>query len=118
MRFPGILTPGLTYLVVAIQFSQGTAEEALSALKIMKETAAAALPTVRAAAAFDYGTMAMNVLERLLAMLLHMLTDTFPALYQRSAVPLWSVEAWTALWTAVVVFIAARLYRKMAGQTM
>ena len=48
-----------------------------------------------------------------LAILLHMLMDTFPALYQKSAVPLWSVEAWAALCTAVVVFIAVRLYRKL-----
>ena len=83
--------------------------------------------------------MAMNVIERLLAMLLHigltvivyygiinakkaylpmavllhMLMDTFPALYQRGAVPLWSVEVWAAVWTAVIVFIAGKLYRKM-----
>ena len=49
-----------------------------------------------------------------LAILLHMLMDTIPALYQRGAVPLWSVEIWSALCTAVVVFIAVRLYRKMA----
>ena len=48
-----------------------------------------------------------------LAILLHMLMDTFPALYQKSAVPLWSVETWAALCTAVVVFIAVRLYRKL-----
>ena len=83
--------------------------------------------------------MAANVLERLLAMclhigltvivfygavnakkaflplaiLLHMLMDTFPALYQKGAVPLCSVEIWNALWTAVIVFIAVRLYKKM-----
>ena len=81
--------------------------------------------------------MAMNVIERLLAMLLHigltvivyygviygkniclllsiilhMLMDTFPALYQRSVVPLWSVEVWAAVWTVVVGFIAVRQYR-------
>ena len=107
---------------------------------ITEETSAAALPTVKAAAAFDYGMMAMNVIERLLAMLLHisltvivfygvvseekrylplaivlhMLMDTFAALYQRGAVPLWSVEVWSAFWTVVSVVIAVRLYRKMA----
>ena len=135
-----ILLPSMiTYLVIAVLFSQGDVENALRSLKITEETAAAALPSVQAAAAFDYGMMAMNVIERLLAMLLHigltvivyygvinakktylpmavllhMLMDTFPALYQRSVVPLWSVEVWAAVWTVVTVFIAGKLYRKM-----
>lgn len=134
-----LLPTMITYLAVAVLFSQGNVENALSSLKITEETAAAALPTVQAAAAFDYGMMAMNVIERLLAMflhigltvivyygiihakkgclpaaiLLHMLTDTFPALYQRGVLPLWAVEIWTAVWTAATVFIAGRLYGKM-----
>ena len=134
-----LLPPMITYLAVAVLFSQGDARNALSSLKITEETASAALPSVRAAAAFNYGMMAANVIERLLAMLLHigltvivyygvistkkgclpaaillhMLMDTFPALYQRGAVPLWSVEVWAAAWTIVVVFIALKLYRKM-----
>ncbi len=134
----------ILYLAIAILFSKGTAEEALQALEITEDTAAAALPSVQAAAAFDFVAAALNVLERLLAMLihigltvivfngvqnakkgflplaisLHMLMDTFPALYQRGAVPLWAVELWAAAWTAVTVFIAVRLYRKMPGQTM
>ncbi len=133
-----ILPSMILYLVIAVLFSRGTAADAMSALKITEETAAAALPSVQAAARFDYGAMFMNVIERLFAMLLHigltvivfygirnakkgflplavllhMLMDTFPALYQRGAVPLWSVEVWAALWTAVVVLTAARLYRK------
>ena len=42
-----------------------------------------------------------------------MLMDTFPALYQRGVIPLWAVEAWVAVWTVVIVFIAVTLYRKM-----
>ena len=87
--------------------------------------------------------MAMNAVERLLAMLLHigltvivfygiargkkgclplavllhMAMDMFPALYQRGAVPLWAVEIWAALWTAAVVLISVRFYREMAEQT-
>ena len=83
--------------------------------------------------------MAINVIERLFAMLLHigltvvvyygvvtakkiclpvaiilhMLTDSFPGLYQRSVVPLWTVELWLGVWTGVVVFIAVKLYKKM-----
>ena len=134
-----LLPTMITYLVIALLFSQGDVQHALSSLKITEETAAAALPPIQAAAAFDYAMMAMNVIERLLAMflhigltvivyygiinakraclsmavLLHMLMDTFPALYQRSAVPLWSVEVWAAVWTAVIVCIAGKLYRKM-----
>ena len=135
-----VLLPSMIlYLVIAVLFSAGNIENALSTLNIVEDTAAAALPSVEAAAAFDYAMMAMNVLERLFAMLLHigltvvvyygvcnankaclpiaillhMLMDTFPALYQRTIVPLWSVEVWVALWTAIIVFIAVKLYRKM-----
>ena len=135
-----VLLPSMIlYLVIAVLFSAGNIENALSTLNIAEDTAAAALPSVEAAAAFDYAMMAMNVLERLFAMLLHigltvvvyygvcnankaclpiaillhMLMDTFPALYQRTLVPLWSVEVWVALWTAIIVFIAVKLYRKM-----
>lgn len=129
----------VTYLAVALLFSAGDTENALQALNITEKTAAAALPSVQAAAAFDYGMMALNVLERLFAMLLHigltvivfygvvnrnklclplaillhMLMDTFPALYQTGALPLWAVEVWAAFWTAVADFIAVKLYRRL-----
>ena len=135
-----VLPTIIIYLASAVLFSQGTAEEAMKALKITEETAASALPSVQAAAAFDFGLMVLNVIERLFAMLLHigltvivfygvinakkgflplaillhMLMDIFPALYQRGAVPLWSVEVWAALCTTIVVFIAVRLYQKLA----
>lgn len=135
-----VLLPSmLMYLAVAILFSSGDMENALRTLNITEETAAAALPSVQAAASFDFAMMAMNVIERLFAMflhigltvivyygvtngkkiclplaiLLHMLMDTFPALYQRGVVQLWTVEIWVALWTAVIGFIAVRLYRMM-----
>ena len=134
-----LLPTMITYLAIAVLFSRGETENALQTLNITEETAAAALPSVQAAAAFDYGMMAMNVIERLfalllhigltvivyygvvnartaylpLAILLHMLMDTFPALYQRGLVPLWAVEVWAAVWTAIVVFIAVKLYGKM-----
>ena len=135
-----VLLPAIiTYLAVAVLFSAGDMENALSTLNITEETASAALPSIQATAAFDYGMMAMNVIERLFAMflhigltvvvyygvvtvkkncllvaiILHMLMDTFPALYQRSVVPLWAVELWAGVWTGGVVFIAVNLYRKM-----
>lgn len=129
----------ITYLAIAVLFSSGNTENALSTLKITAETAAAALPSVQAAAAFDYAAMAMSVLERLLAMLvhigltvivyygvinekkrylplailLHMLADTFPGLYQRDILPLWAVEVWAAFWAAAIGFVALQLYRRM-----
>ena len=138
-----VLLPSMIlYLAVAVLFSAGNVENALSTLNITEETAAAALPSVQTAAVFDFGMMAMNVIERLSAMLLHigltvivyygvvnakksflpmaivlhMLVDTFPALYQRGMVSLWTVEVWGALWTAVIVFIVMKLYRKMMPQ--
>lgn len=138
-----VLLPSMiTYLLIAVLFSSGKVDVALSTLKISEETAAAALPSVRAAASFNFALMAMNVLERVFAMLLHvgltvivfhgvvnskavflplaillhMLMDTFPALYQRSVLPLWTVEVWAALCTAVVVLISFKLYRRMEPQ--
>ena len=134
-----VLPSIILYLAIAVLFSSGNMANAFSTLNITEETAAAALPSVETAAAFDYAMMAMNVLERLFVMLihigctvivyygvvnrkkgclpmaivLHMLVDTFPALYQRTIVPLWSVEVWTAVCTAIIVFIAVKLYRKM-----
>ncbi len=42
-----------------------------------------------------------------------MAMDTFPALYQRGVMPLRSVEIWAAVWVAVIVWIAGKLYKKM-----
>jgi len=134
-----VLLPSIiTWLVIAVLFSSGSKEDALRTLNITEETAASALPAVEAAASFGWPLMAAHVVERLIAMflhigltvivfygvcsmkkaylplavILHMLADTFPALYQRSIVPLWAVEVWGAVWTAVIVFIALKLYRK------
>ena len=131
-----VLLPAMIlHLAIAVLFSQGDTQAALKTLNITEETAAAALPSVQAAASFDYGMMAMNVIERLfalllhigltvivyygvinakkaylpMAILLHMLMDTFPAMYQRGLLPLWAVEVWAAVWTFIVVFIAVKL---------
>ena len=138
-----ILPSMILYLLVAVLFSTGDVQHALSSLKITEETAAAALPSVYAAASFNYGLMVMNVIERLFAMflhiglsvvvfygiysakkiyiplaiILHMITDTFPAMYQRGLLPLWLVEVWTAFWAAVIVFVAMKLYRKSASES-
>ena len=135
-----VLLPGMiTYLAAAVLFSAGDTENALRALNITEENAAAALPAVQAAAAFGYPMMAMNVFERLLAMfvhigltvivydgvirakkgrlplaiLLHMLADTAPALYQRGVVPLWAVELWGAVWAAAIMILAVRCYQEL-----
>ena len=137
-----VLLPSMIlYLVIAVLFSSGDVENALSVLKINEETAAATLPSVISAASFDYQLMAMNVLERILAMIahigfsvivfngisrekkaflpmaiiLHMLMDTAPAMYQRGLLPLWVVELVAAFWVAVIALIARRLYRSLHG---
>ncbi len=137
-----VLLPSIiTYLVVAVLFSTGNVENALSALKITEENASAALPAVQAAASFNYTMMFLNIIERLsamflhigltvivyhgvikakrgfllLAIILHMLMDTFPALYQRGIMPLWVVEVWGILWSVVVVLLAKRVYRIDSG---
>lgn len=138
-----VLLPSIiTYLAVAVLFSKGNVENALSALKITEENASAALPAVRAAASFNYTMMFLNIIERLsamflhigltvivyhgvlkakrgfllLAIILHMLMDTFPALYQRGIMPLWVVEVWGTLWVVVTVLIAKRLYQIDSGK--
>ena len=60
-----------------------------------------------------YGVLSAGKGYLPLAILLHMLMDTFAALYQRNVVPLWSVEVWAAFWTVIVLCIAVKLYRKM-----
>ena len=138
--FTVVLPAMVTYLVIAVMFSKGNIREAMNVLKITEDTAAASLPSVQAAASFNYGLMALNVFERLaamfihigltvivfygvvtakkaflpLAILLHMLADTFPALYQRGVLPLWSVEVWAALWAVIITLIALRLYKKLS----
>ena len=128
----------ITYLAIAIVPS-GNTEKALGVLKITEENAAASLPVVQAAVSFDFVTAALNVLERLYAMflhigltvlvyygvvnekklclpaaiVLHMIADAFAALYQKGAMPLWAVEVWGVFWAAVITWIAVKLYKKM-----
>lgn len=40
-----------------------------------------------------------------------MLTDTFPAPYQRGVVQLWMIKIWAALWTALIGLNAVRQYK-------
>ncbi|MCQ2558999.1 MAG: YhfC family intramembrane metalloprotease, partial [Oscillospiraceae bacterium] len=69
--FAVILPAMILYLAIAVLFSAGNMESAFSTLNITEVTAAAALPSVQAAAAFSYASMAMNVMERLFAVLIH-----------------------------------------------
>ncbi len=129
----------ISSLAIAVMLSTADRATALGALGITEENAAVALTSVQTVATFDYGMMAVNVIERILAMLLHigltvivyygitqakksclpaaiglhMLMDLFAALYQRSVVPLWSVEVWAAFVTGGVVMIAVKQYRQM-----
>ncbi len=42
-----------------------------------------------------------------------MIMDIFAGLYQRGAVPMWISEVWFAGWTAIIIFIAVKLYGKV-----
>ena len=65
-----VLIPSMiSFLVIAVMFSAGDMSAAFSTLGITEENAAAALTSVQTVAAFDYGMMAANVIERILAML-------------------------------------------------
>ncbi|WP_026507301.1 YhfC family intramembrane metalloprotease [Butyrivibrio sp. MC2013] len=135
-----VILPGIiSGLVVASIFSSMSTREAMTALQITKDNASIALPSIQAAASFGYGMMALNVIERVFAMLLHigltvivyygvvtsrikylplailmhMLMDTFAALYQRGILPLWSVEVWCGIWAIAAIYIAAKLYAKL-----
>ena len=127
-----------TYLAFALFFSSGNLESALSALQITEENAQAALPVVQAAASYDYPMAAVNVMERvmaillhvglsvivyysvasgkkrylLLAVLLHMTADVFAGLYQAGAASVWAAEGWFAVCMVIVLVIAAKLYRQ------
>lgn len=126
--------------VFAVMARSGDISGALSALKVTEETAAAVLPTVKAASEFGAGMLVMSVWERLVAMCIHIgltvivfygvvnrrkaflplaiglhaAADVFPALYQRAVVPMWACELWCTLWTALIVIIAVRLYHRLS----
>lgn len=137
-----VLLPAIAlYLALAIIMNSGNTD-ALASLKITEETAAAALPSAIAASEFGFYMLAMNVVERILTMfvhigltvvvfygvaenkkgylslaiVLHMVVDSFAALYQRAVIPLWLCEVWAALWTVVILIVAVKLYRKMKAQ--
>ena len=60
-----------------------------------------------------YGVVRQKKLCLPAAILLHMLADSLPALFQRGAAPLWAVELWLALCAAGVLAIAGKLYGRL-----
>ena len=137
-----VIVPSISmYLVIALIIYSGNFDT-LSLLNITEETANAYLPLATAASEFGGFMLAMNVMERMLTMfvhvgltiivffgvtknkksflplaiILHMIVDLFAALYQRSIVSLWLSEVWVAMWTAIIIYIALKLYRKMKPQ--
>lgn len=137
-----VIVPSISmYLVIALIIYSGNFDT-LSLLNITEETAKAYLPLATAASEFGGFMLAMNVMERMLTMfvhvgltiivffgvtknkksflplaiILHMIVDLFAALYQRSIVSLWLSEVWVAMWTAIIICIALKLYRKMKPQ--
>ena len=132
----------LLELAVAVMFSSGDISSALSTLNITEETAVSALPTVLSASQFGIGMLLLFTLERIfvmvihigltvivfygvsekrkvflcLAILLHMLVDVFPALYQRAVIPMWLCEVWLAVWVVIIVILSVKLYKKIKIQ--
>lgn len=124
---------------IALSYTTGDISTALASLKVTDENAAAILPTILSASEFTGGMLALTVIERIFAMfihigltvivfygicenrkgclplaiVLHMIIDIFPALYQRQVIPMWLCEIWTAVWVAVIITLAARLYKQM-----
>ena len=125
------------YLAIGVLFSDFDAAQAMALLNIDASTAAAALPTVQAAAAFDLTGCIVCVLERIMCMfvhigltvvvyhavqsakpvyllyavLLHMATDLLPAMLQRGLVSVWICELWLLICTVIICIFALRLYR-------
>lgn len=139
MEILAVILPAIiTYLVIAIVSSLGNMENAFRILKIDETNASLILPTVQSVAAYNFVTMALNVVERILTMvihieltvivyksvtgkkkwlflavILHMMVDLFPAMYQRSLVPLFLSELWCALWAIIIAFITMKLYQRI-----
>ena len=127
----------VTYLVIAVIFSEYPAQQAMTLLHITEKSAAAALPAVQTAAAFGISAAASTVLERvlcmfahisltvvvfysiqkqdkkylLLAVFLHMMLDLIPALSQKVTLNVWLIEGWIVIWTVLLFFLARRLYK-------
>lgn len=135
--FTVILPAMITYLVIVVLFSSGNIQNALKTLKMTKDNIFVILPAIKAAATFTFITMVLSIIERLLTMfiqigltvivyvdvintnkvklllaiVLHMLVDLFPVLYQRKVLSLGIAEIWLACWCIIIIFMALRLYR-------
>ena len=128
------------FLIIDILISTSGMSGMLSMLHITEETLASVLPTVLTATHFNAGAAFVFILERILAMcvhisltvtvyhgvqhnqhrylffaiLLHMIVDTFPALYQRAAVSIIACELWMLVWAVLIALFAARQYKRSA----
>lgn len=125
----------VSYLVIGVMFRSLPLEDALVALNITEDTAASALPSLQAIAAFGSGSAIATVLERvmcmfvhigltmivyaavkqgekkylLLAIALHMIMDTLPAISQKTSISLVIAEGWILVWTIVIMVLAKRV---------
>ncbi|WP_173655307.1 YhfC family intramembrane metalloprotease [Sharpea azabuensis] len=133
-----ILPAIILELVIAVMSLTQDAQSVYTALHITKQTSSQALPVFMAASHYQFVSMFVNVLERIMTMFvhisltvivfqsiikfkkqyllygigLHMLVDLFPALYQRGAVSLVVSEIGLVILTICIIVIAYRIYQK------
>lgn len=132
-----ILPAIILELVIAVMSLTQDTQSVYKAFHITKQTASQALPVFMAASQYQFVSMYVNVLERIMTMFvhisltvivfqsiikpkkryllygigLHMLVDLFPALYQRGAVSLVVSEIGLFFLTICIIVIAYRIYQ-------
>ena len=128
----------LSSLFMANMLNRLGAEKFMVATGVTEQTKASAVATMNQIASFGAGNAAIQVIERILCMVIHIsLTlivfygireskkgylplavlahaalDLFPALNQRGVVPVWMVEMWLALCCVMLVMLCKKLYTK------
>lgn len=132
-----ILPAIILELVIAVMSLTQDTQSVYKAFHITKQTASQALPVFMAASQYQFVSMYVNVLERIMTMFvhisltvivfqsiikskkqyllygigLHMLVDLFPALYQRGAVSLVVSEIGLFFLTICIIVIAYKIIK-------
>lgn len=128
----------VSYLSMAVMLNQLGIEKFMTATGVTEQTKASAVATMNQIASFGAGNAAIQIIERILCMVIHIsLTlivfygireskkaylplavlahaalDLFLALNQRGVVAMWMVEMWLALCCVMLVLWCKKLYTK------
>ena len=128
----------LSSLFMANMLNRLGVEQFMVTTGVTEQTKASAVATMSQVASFGAGDAAIQVIERILCMVIHIsLTlivfygireskkvylllavlahaalDLFPALQQRGVVPMWMVEMWLVLCCVILVLWCKKLYTK------